>query len=119
MRIARRISELTNPHGNSRRWRFEAYRLIFALKGGAMKVELNTDVEARLRELVNSGQFPSIEAAVNYGASLLHEQLVERDRKMADLRATLAGSIAGGGTHSADEVHAYLAEKRKNRRQGA
>jgi len=84
-----------------------------------MKVELNTDVEARIRELVETGQFPSIEAAVNYGASLLHEQLAGRDRKIADLRATLAASIAGGGSHSADEVRAYLAEQRKIRRQGA
>ena len=83
-----------------------------------MKVELNTDVEARLRELVNSGQFPSIEAAVNYGASLLHEKLAERDRKLADLRATLSASIAEGGSYSAEEVRAYLGEQRKNRRQG-
>ncbi len=66
-----------------------------------MKVELNSDVEARIRELVNSGQFPSIEAAVNYGASLLDEQLDERDRKIADLRATLAASIAEGGAVTA------------------
>ncbi len=84
-----------------------------------MKIELNTDVEARIQELVNSGQFPSIEAAVNYGASLLHEQLAERDRKLADLRGTLAASIAGGGSHSADDVRAYLAEKREIRRQGS
>ncbi len=83
-----------------------------------MKIELNTDVEARIRELVNSGQFPSIEAAVNYGASLLHEQLAERDRKLSDLRATLSASIAEGGNHSADEALAYLAEKRASRRQG-
>jgi len=73
-----------------------------------MKVELYADVEARIR----------VEAAVNYGASLLHERLAERDRKLADLRATLAASIAEGGSYSADEVHAYLAEKRKSRRQG-
>jgi Arc/MetJ-type ribon-helix-helix transcriptional regulator len=99
-------------------WRFDVYRPILALKGRAMKIELNTDVEARVRELVNSGQFPSIEAAVNYGASLLHEQLAERDRKLADLRATLSASIAEGGNHSADEALAYLAERRASRRQG-
>ena len=49
-----------------------------------MKIELTADVEARVRKLVEAGQFPSIEAAVNYGASLLHEQLAERDRKIAD-----------------------------------
>jgi Arc/MetJ-type ribon-helix-helix transcriptional regulator len=82
-----------------------------------MKVELNADVEARIRELVEAGQFPSIEAAVNYGASLLHEQLTERDRKVRDLRATLAASIARGGNHTIEEVRAYLAEERKKRRQ--
>jgi Arc/MetJ-type ribon-helix-helix transcriptional regulator len=82
-----------------------------------MKVELNADVEARIRKLVEAGQFPSIEAAVNYGASLLHEQLAERDRKLEDLRATLAASIAEGGHHSADEALAYLAGQRAARRQ--
>lgn len=81
-----------------------------------MKVELNADVEARLRILVEAGQFPSIEAAVNYGASLLHEQLAERDRKIEDLRTTLTASIAEGGDHSAEEALAYLAEKRAARR---
>jgi Arc/MetJ-type ribon-helix-helix transcriptional regulator len=84
-----------------------------------MKVELNADVEARIRELVEAGQFPSIEAAVNYGASLLHEKLLQRDRKLADLRATLAASIAEGGSHSAEEALAYLAERRARRQQGA
>jgi Arc/MetJ-type ribon-helix-helix transcriptional regulator len=84
-----------------------------------MKVELSADVEARIRELVEAGQFPSIEAAVNYGASLLHEQLAERDRKMRDLRATLAASIARGGSYTIEEVRAYLAEERKKRRQGS
>ena len=37
-----------------------------------MKVELTPEVQANLQQLVDSGQFPSIEAAVNYGASLLH-----------------------------------------------
>jgi Arc/MetJ-type ribon-helix-helix transcriptional regulator len=81
-----------------------------------MKVELTADTEARLRQLVDSGQFPSIEAAVNYGASLLHEQLAERDRKLTGLRATLAASIAEGGSYSADETLAFLAEERARRR---
>jgi Arc/MetJ-type ribon-helix-helix transcriptional regulator len=80
-----------------------------------MKVELNADVEARIRELVEAGQLPSIEAAVNYGASLLHEQLTERDRKITDLRATLAASIARGGNYSVEEVRTYLAKERKSR----
>jgi len=84
-----------------------------------MKIEPHTDVEARMRELVEAGQFPSIEAAVNYGASLLHEQLAERDRKIASLRAALAASIAGGGSHSADAVRSYLTEKRDRRRKSA
>jgi Arc/MetJ-type ribon-helix-helix transcriptional regulator len=84
-----------------------------------MKIELAPDIEARVRELVAAGQFPSVEAAVNYGASLLHEHLTGRDRKIADLRATLAASIARGGSHSSDDVRAYLAEKRKSRLQGA
>jgi Arc/MetJ-type ribon-helix-helix transcriptional regulator len=82
-----------------------------------MKVELNADTEERLRKLVEAGQFPSIEAAVDYGASLLHEQLVERDRKLKDLRTTLAASIAEGGRHSAEEALAFLAEQRAARRQ--
>ncbi|MFZ1109563.1 MAG: hypothetical protein WAN43_14620 [Rhodomicrobium sp.] len=81
-----------------------------------MKVELNSDVEAQIRQLVDAGQFPSIEAAVNYGASLLHEQIAERDRKLDSLRATLAASIAEGGDFSADDVRAYLAEERGRRR---
>jgi len=83
-----------------------------------MKVELNAEAEARIRELVEAGQFPSIEAAVNYGASLLHERLAERDRKLKVLRATLSASIAEGGSFSAEEVRDFLAEKRKARRQG-
>ncbi len=83
-----------------------------------MKVELTADVEARIKKLVEAGQFPSVEAAVNYGASLLHEQLTDRDRKLEDLRATLAASIAEGGQHSAEEALAYLAEQRAARQQG-
>jgi Arc/MetJ-type ribon-helix-helix transcriptional regulator len=83
-----------------------------------MKVELAADVEERIRKLVEAGQFPSVEAAVNYGASLLHEQLTERDRKLEDLRVTLAASIAEGGDHSAGEALAYLAERRAARRAG-
>ena len=84
-----------------------------------MKVELTPEVQAKLQQLVDSGQFPSIEAAVNYGASLLHGELAERDRKLADLRATLSASIARGGTHSADEVRVYLAEQRAARNKTA
>ena len=81
-----------------------------------MKVELNADVEERIRKLVEAGQFPSIEAAVNYGASLLHEQIAERDRKLQDLRTTLAASIAEGGEHSAEDALAYLDNQRAARR---
>ena len=84
-----------------------------------MKVELTPEVQANLQQLVDSGQFPSIEAAVNYGASLLHGELAGRDRKLADLRATLSDSIATGGTHSADEVRVYFAEQRAARNKTA
>ena len=80
-----------------------------------MKVEINPDVEARLQGLVDTGQFPSIEAAVNYGGELLHSQITERDRKLADLRATSAASIAQGGEHSADDVRADLTAQRETR----
>jgi hypothetical protein len=43
-------------------------------------------------------------------------QLTERDRKIKDLRATLAASIAEGGNLSAAEARAYLKEKRASRR---
>ena len=74
-----------------------------------MKVELTPEVQANLQQLVDSGQFPSIEAAVNYGASLLHGELAERDRKLADLLATLSASIAKGGRVTGEQLDQTLA----------
>ena len=74
-----------------------------------MKVELTPEVQANLQQLVDSGQFPSIEAAVNYGASLLHGELAGRDRKLADLRATLSASIAKGGRVTGEQLDQTLA----------
>ena len=49
----------------------------------------------------------------------LQEMLSERDAKLADLRATLASSIARSGKHTPDEVRAWLAAQRAARRTAA
>lgn len=61
---------------------------------------------------VREGGYVSQTDVVSEGLRLLEE----RERKLADLRATIDASIAEGGSHTADEVRAHIAAALQDRR---
>lgn len=62
---------------------------------------------------VREGGYASKEDVVSEGLRLVEE----RERKLADLRATIDASIARGGSYTPDQVLAHLQQARKERRQ--
>lgn len=76
-----------------------------------MKIELTGNYEAWILYEIEAGTFATPEEAVRHAID---------ETKLAALRKTIAESIAQGGSHSAEDVKAYikarLDEKSRNRK---
>jgi len=74
-----------------------------------MQIVLAEPQEDFVKQAVSEGRYASESEAVNSGLRLLEE----RDRKLAELRAMLAASIAEGGAYTSEEMDADLDEQCK------
>lgn len=69
-----------------------------------MKVSIDQKWETFVDEVVSDGRYASADVVLNEALRLFEE----RERKLADLRATIEASLARGGENSDDEVAAAV-----------
>ncbi len=69
-----------------------------------MNVSIGKRWEEFVNDLVEKGRYGSQSEIVLEGLRLVQE----REVKLESLRETIDASIAGGGSHSADDVDAYV-----------
>ena len=72
-----------------------------------MQIVLAEPQEDFVKQAVSEGRYASESEAVNSGLRLLEE----RDRKLAELRAMLAASIAEGGAFTAEDLDRDMEEQ--------
>ncbi len=74
-----------------------------------MKIELSSDIEGFVQELVAAGRFADADEAVNYGLSLLRDQQAQKDAFMAMLKEAEA-EAERDGYFTIEEVTAEIDE---------
>lgn len=72
-----------------------------------MNVSIGKRWEDFVNDLVEKGRYGSQSEIVLEGLRLVEE----REAKLKALRETIDASIAGGGSHSAEDVDAYVNER--------
>lgn len=76
-----------------------------------MNVSIGERWDKYIEELLKTGRYGSASEIVREGLRLVEE----REQKLAALRETIQASIAEGGSHSIEDVKAYIKERREER----
>jgi Arc/MetJ-type ribon-helix-helix transcriptional regulator len=81
-----------------------------------MTIQLPFDLERRVKSMVESGRFPSVDNAMAEAARLLIRELDQRPGPRDDARASELGSI-GAMRDAAEELDEIVAEAYRHRRE--